>query len=49
MRLSPVPRTRPPMIITVSQHAKEDIMDALHLPTERIRVIYEAAGRRRLR
>lgn len=32
------------MIITVSQHAKEDIMDALHLPAERIRVIYEAAG-----
>ncbi len=32
------------LIITVSQHAKQDIMDALHLPAERIRVIYEAAG-----
>ncbi len=32
------------MIITVSQHAKQDIIDALHLPAERIRVIYEAAG-----
>jgi glycosyltransferase involved in cell wall biosynthesis len=31
-------------IITVSQHAKQDIMDALKLPAERIRVIYEAAG-----
>lgn len=32
------------MIITVSQHAKQDIIDALKLPEERIRVIYEAAG-----
>ncbi len=32
------------MIITVSQHAKKDIIDALKLPEERIRVIYEAAG-----
>lgn len=32
------------LIITVSQHAKQDIMDVLHLPAERIRVIYEAAG-----
>ena len=32
------------LIITVSQHAKQDIMDALKLPAERIRVIYEAAG-----
>ena len=32
------------MIITVSQHAKQDILDALKLPAERIRVIYEAAG-----
>lgn len=31
-------------IITVSQHARQDIIDALHLPPERIRVIYEAAG-----
>ncbi|TMC22192.1 MAG: glycosyltransferase family 4 protein [Chloroflexi bacterium] len=32
------------MIITISQHAKQDIMDLLKLPAERIRVIYQAAG-----
>ena len=32
------------LIITISQHAKHDMIDALHLPPERIRVIYEAAG-----
>ena len=32
------------LIITVSQHAKQDILDALNVPAERIRVIYEAAG-----
>jgi glycosyltransferase involved in cell wall biosynthesis len=32
------------LIITISQHAKHDIIDALKLPPERIRVIYEAAG-----
>jgi glycosyltransferase involved in cell wall biosynthesis len=32
------------MVITVSQHAKHDMLDALNLPAERIRVIYEAAG-----
>ena len=32
------------LIITVSQHAKQDMIDALKLPAERIRVIYEAAG-----
>jgi glycosyltransferase involved in cell wall biosynthesis len=32
------------LIITVSQHAKRDMIDALNLPAERIRVIYEAAG-----
>lgn len=32
------------LIITVSQHAKQDMMGALNLPAERIRVIYEAAG-----
>lgn len=36
--------TRATLIITVSQHAKRDIIDALHVPAERIRVIYEAAG-----
>ncbi len=35
---------RSTLIITVSQHAKHDMMDALKLPAERIRVIYEAAG-----
>ncbi len=35
---------RAKMIITVSQHAKQDIMDALKLSAERIRVTYEAAG-----
>lgn len=32
------------LILTVSQHAKQDMVDALKLPPERIRVIYEAAG-----
>ena len=32
------------LIITISQHAKKDMIDALKLPPERIRVIYEAAG-----
>lgn len=44
MRLVASAAHKATMIITVSQHAKEDIMDALHLPAERIRVIYEAAG-----
>ena len=35
---------RATMIITVSQHAKQDMVNALKLPAERIRVIYEAAG-----
>ncbi|HVB72396.1 MAG TPA: glycosyltransferase family 1 protein [Ktedonobacteraceae bacterium] len=32
------------LIITVSQHAKQDIVDVLKVPPERIRVTYEAAG-----
>src|SRR6266566_1718465 len=32
------------LIITVSQHARQDMMDALHLPAEHIRVTHEAAG-----
>ena len=32
------------LIITVSQHARQDIMDALKIPAELMRVIYEAAG-----
>jgi glycosyltransferase involved in cell wall biosynthesis len=31
-------------IITISQHARQDIINALKLPPERIHVIYEAAG-----
>jgi glycosyltransferase involved in cell wall biosynthesis len=32
------------LVIAISQHAKQDIIDALQLPAERIRVIYQAAG-----
>src|SRR5579883_2130616 len=32
------------MVITVSQHAKQDIIDTLKLPAERIRVIYQAVS-----
>jgi glycosyltransferase involved in cell wall biosynthesis len=32
------------LVITISQHAKQDMIDALKLPADRIRVIYEAAG-----
>jgi glycosyltransferase involved in cell wall biosynthesis len=32
------------MIITVSQHARQDIINTLKLPEDRIRVIYHAAG-----
>ncbi len=35
---------RATMVITVSQHAKQDMVKALNLPAERIRVTYEAAG-----
>ena len=35
---------RAAMVITVSQHAKKDIMDVLHLPANKIRVTYLAAG-----
>jgi len=31
-------------IITVSHHARQDIIDVLHIAPERVRVIYEAAG-----
>lgn len=31
-------------VITISQHAKRDIMDVLKIPEERIHVIYQAAG-----
>jgi len=32
------------LIITVSQHARQDMIDVLKLPPERVLVIYEAAG-----
>jgi glycosyltransferase involved in cell wall biosynthesis len=32
------------MVITVSQHAKQDIVDVLKIPAERIRVTYEAVS-----
>ncbi len=35
---------RATMIITISQHAKQDMIDALKIPPERIRVTYAAAG-----
>ncbi len=35
---------RATMVITVSQHAKQDIIETLKLPPERIRVTYEAAA-----
>ena len=44
MRLVARAASRATLIITVSQHAKQDIMDILHVPAERIRLIYEAAG-----
>lgn len=44
MRLVAQAAHKASLIITVSQHAKQDMIDALHLPAERIRVTYEAAG-----
>jgi glycosyltransferase involved in cell wall biosynthesis len=44
MRLAARAAHHATLIITVSQHAKQDMIDALHLPAERIRVTYEAAG-----
>ena len=32
------------MVIAISQHARQDIIDVLHIPSERIRVIYQAVG-----
>lgn len=44
MRLAARAAHKATLIITVSQHAKQDIMDVLHIRPERIRVIYLAAG-----
>lgn len=32
------------MVIAISQHARQDIIDVLHIPSERIRIIYQAIG-----
>ncbi len=44
MRLVTRAARKSSLIITVSQHAKKDIIDVLKVPAERIRVTYEAAG-----
>ncbi len=44
MRLVARAARKATLIITVSQHARLDMIDALKLPPERVRVIYEAAG-----
>jgi len=44
MRLAARAAHKATLFITVSQHAKQDIMDALLIRPERIRVIYLAAG-----
>jgi glycosyltransferase involved in cell wall biosynthesis len=44
MRLVARAAQRADMVITVSQHARQDIMETMKIPAERIRVIYEAAG-----
>lgn len=44
MRLVACAAHKATLIIAVSQHARQDIINALHVPAERIRVIYEAAG-----
>lgn len=44
MRLIARAARKAALIITVSQHARLDMIDALKLPPERVRVIYEAAS-----
>jgi glycosyltransferase involved in cell wall biosynthesis len=44
MQLAALAAHRATMIITVSQHARQDIINVLKVPSERVRVIYEAAG-----
>jgi glycosyltransferase involved in cell wall biosynthesis len=43
MRLVSAAARRADMVITDSQHSKKDIVEHLHLPAERVRVIYLAA------
>jgi glycosyltransferase involved in cell wall biosynthesis len=35
---------RATMVIAISQHVRQDIIDVLHIPSERIRVIHQAIG-----
>jgi glycosyltransferase involved in cell wall biosynthesis len=44
MHLASLAALRANMVITISQHARQDIMETLKIPPERIRVIYQAAG-----
>ena len=44
MRLVALAAGHVTLIITVSQHARQDMIEAFKLPPERVRVIYEAAG-----
>ena len=44
MKLVSYAAYRATRIITVSEHAKQDIVSVLKIPSERIHVIYEAAG-----
>jgi glycosyltransferase involved in cell wall biosynthesis len=44
MHLAALAAPRANMVITISQHARQDIMETLKIPPERIRVIYQAAG-----
>jgi glycosyltransferase involved in cell wall biosynthesis len=44
MELAAKAAHRATMVIAISNHAKKDIMDVLHIPEERIRVIYQAIG-----
>jgi glycosyltransferase involved in cell wall biosynthesis len=44
MKLSALAARRANMVITISQHAKQDIIETLKIPPERIQVIYQAAG-----
>jgi len=44
MRLAARAAHRASLVITVSQHARQDIIDTLKLPAERVRVIYPAVS-----
>lgn len=44
MRLAARAARKATLVITISQHAKQDIMDVLNIPAEHIHVVYAAAG-----